>query len=162
MRPLWTEFSAETIGVHAVQASADALLVSVDEPGNAAGGAGMQRAARSVPVAAISGDAFIAFCVSCLVVDGQRDGAVRMGAAGDCFAGVGLPGVESGAAKNQRLVYAKTADVFAGGGRGADDSVVDPSGATSGTILVVDWKISGSSGAAGVGRGAGGSGAAVY
>src|SRR5229473_251508 len=60
------------------------------------------------------------------------------------------------------MVHAEAADAIVSGGRGADFAVVDSGGRAAGTVLVDDCKVSGVAGAAGVGRGFGGVGAAVH
>ena len=147
--------------MHAVQESADALLVSIDEFGDDSGGAGLQCAAGDDAAAAVGDGPLVTVCVSCVVVGGQASGAVRLGAAGDRAASLGLPGVESDAAKGEGMVHEEAADAFTGGGNCADAAVVDTGGTATGRIFVVDWKISGAAGGIGVGGGVGGGSAAV-
>ena len=137
-------------------------MVPIDEHGDAAGGGGVQCAGGDAVAAAICGWSARALCVSGVAVGGREGGVVRVGSGGSRIAGMGLPGVERSAVEDQRLVHAKAADAFAGGGSGTDASVVGPRGAAAGTISFDDWQVSGSAGATGVGSGAGGGGAVVH
>ena len=57
---MWTEFSAEAIGVHALQYGGDAALVSADELDDAADGGGLQRPGGVFAAAAPGGRAVFA------------------------------------------------------------------------------------------------------
>src|SRR5260370_1314965 len=52
---MWTELSAEAIGVHALQYGGDAALVSADELDDAADGGGLQRPRGVVAGATVRG-----------------------------------------------------------------------------------------------------------
>jgi hypothetical protein len=57
---MWTELSAEAIGVHALQYGGDAALVSADELDDTAGGGGLQRHGGVFAAAALGGRAAFA------------------------------------------------------------------------------------------------------
>jgi hypothetical protein len=162
LRPLWTEFPAEAVGVFTLQECSYTLLVSVDEHGDATARVGVQRGGGTDYAAAFGGRAARAVRVSSVVVVRPAGGCVWMGAAGDGAAGVGLLRVERGASQAEGMVHAKAADVLAGSGSGADDSMVDSRGATARAISLDDRKVSRHAGDVGVGGRAGGGGVAVH
>jgi len=148
--------------VYALQECAYALLVSIDEHGDAAAGAGVQRGGGADFAAAAGDGAARTVCVSRLVVVRPASSFVRLGAAGDCAAGVGLPGVERSPSESERVVHAEAVDFFAGSRRSTDSAVVDSGGTATGAISLDDREVSRHSGVAGVGGGVGGDGAAVH
>ena len=70
LRPLWFEFPTEAIRVHALQECSDALLVPIDEHGDAAGGGGVQCAGGDALAAAVCGGPACAVRVSGMAVGG--------------------------------------------------------------------------------------------
>src|SRR6267143_7221861 len=155
LRPLWTEFPAQTVRVHSLQKSADAVLVSIHESGDDICSRALQLAAGSVPAAAACNGGPRENAVSRVVVVRSESGDVWMGAAGNRLAGLGLFRVERCPAQGQGLVYPQTADVFSRGRGGAAAAVVDSRGAASVAILRDDWAASGRTYTARLGRRAG-------
>src|SRR6267143_441395 len=89
LRPLWTEFPAQTVRVHSLQKSADAVLVSIHESGDDICSRALQLAAGSVPAAAACNGGPRENAVSRVVVVRSESGDVWMGAAGDRLARLG-------------------------------------------------------------------------
>src|SRR5258708_24546116 len=118
-RPLWTELPAQTVRVHSLPKSADALLVPIHEFGDDFCGRALQHGPGHVFVAAAGDGEPRTRLVPRMVLVQPTGGHVWLGAAGARTAGLGLFRVERSPSKGQRLVHAAIADVLAGGGGSA-------------------------------------------
>src|SRR6267378_8284672 len=138
LRPLWTELPAQTVRVHSMQKSADAVLVPIHEFDDHFCGRALQHGSGLVLVAAADDVEPRARFVAGMVLVQSGCGHVRLGAPGHRVAGLGLFRVERSPAEGQGLVHAQAADVLAGGGRSAAAALVDSGGPASVAILRYD------------------------
>jgi hypothetical protein len=143
LRTLRPRLRTQTIAVRPVQSRRDATLVPAHEPGHFARGGDLQCRGGPASAPAAGSGAALSHTVQGLAVVRPESGAVRLDSTRFELTRVGLPCVESRAAKDQGMVDAKAADFFAGGSRGADAAVVDPRGTAARRISCFDWKISG-------------------
>src|SRR6267143_2971708 len=155
LRPLWTEFPAQTVRVYSLQKSAHAVLVSTHESGDHICSRALQLTAGSVPAAAACDSDPRENAVSRVVVVRSESGDVWMGAVGDWLAGLGLFRMERCPAQGEGLVYAQTADVLSRGRGSTAAAVVDSRGAASVAIFRDDWAASRRTYTARLGRRAG-------
>src|SRR5467141_3315735 len=155
LRPLWTELPAQTVRLHSLQKSADAVLVPIHEFGDDFCGRALQHGSQPVPVAAAGNGEPRTRFVSGMVLVQPAGGHVWLGAASDRLAGLGLFRVERSPAEGQRLVHPQIADILARRWRRAAAALVDSGGPASLPILRYDRPALRRSSPAGMGRSAG-------